>query len=61
MNYIVARMFRSWIEEENGDVLRGNQFGFKREIGTRNAIGLLKTKSEQSLDMDKELCACFRD
>ena len=54
-------MFRSWIEKEIGDVFGGDQFGFKREIGTRNAIGLLKTISEKSLDVDEELCACFRD
>jgi hypothetical protein len=54
-------MIKSWIEKKIEDVLGEDQFGFRREIGTRNAIGLLKTISEQSLDTDEELRACFRD
>ena len=58
---IVARKLRSWIEKNIENVLGEDQFGFRRETGNRNATGLLKTISEQSLDIDKELRACFRD
>ena len=58
---IVAKILRKWIEKKIEDVLEEDQFGFRREIGTRNATGMLKTISGQSLDIDEELCASFRD
>jgi hypothetical protein len=42
------------------DVLRG-QFIFRRGKGTRNAIGILRIISEQTLDIDAEMCVCFTD
>jgi hypothetical protein len=38
-----------------------DQFGFRTGKGTRNAIGILKIISEQTLDIDEELCVCFID
>lgn len=52
---IVERILRSWIEKKIEDLVREDQFGFRREIETRNATGMLKTISEQSLDIDEEL------
>jgi hypothetical protein len=37
-----------------------DHFGFKRK-GTRDASGMLRIISEQTLDIDEELCACFID
>jgi hypothetical protein len=34
---------------------------FRRGKGTRDAIGMLRIISEQTLDIDEELCACFID
>jgi len=35
-----------------------DQFGFRRE-GIWDAIGVLRIISEQTLDIDKEMRACF--
>jgi hypothetical protein len=42
-------------------VLGEDQFGFRRGKGTRDAIGMLRIISEQTLVIDEELCACFID
>jgi hypothetical protein len=42
-------------------VLGEDQFGFRRGKGTRDAVGMLRIISEQTLDIDEELCACFID
>jgi hypothetical protein len=57
---IVARILRRRIERRTEDWL-GDQFGFRREKGTSNAIVMLRIISEQTLDIDKELYACFID
>jgi hypothetical protein len=51
----------SGIERKIQDVLGEDQFGFRRGKGTRDAIGMLRTISERTLDVDEELCACFID
>ena len=43
------------------DVLGEDQFGFRREKGTRNAIGMLRIISERTLEIDAELRVCFID
>jgi hypothetical protein len=58
---IVARIHRRRIERKIEDALGEHQFGFRRGKGTRDAIGMLRIISEQTLDIDKELCACFID
>jgi hypothetical protein len=40
-------------------VLGEDQFGCGR--GTKNAAGMLRIISERTLEIDKELCACFID
>jgi hypothetical protein len=57
---IVARILRRRIERKN-EVLGEDQFGFRRGKGIRDAIGMLRIISEQSLDIDKELCVRFVD
>jgi hypothetical protein len=58
---IVARILGRRIERKTGDVLGGDQFGFRRGKGTRDAIGMPRIISERTLDIDKGLCACFID
>jgi len=42
-------------------VLGEDQFGFRRGKGTRDAVGVLKIKTERTLEIDAELCVCFID
>jgi len=52
---------RRRIERKIEDVLREDQFGFRRGKGTRDAIGMLRIISEQNLKIEAELCVCFID
>jgi hypothetical protein len=36
-------------------------FGFRRSKGTRDATGMLRIISEQTLEIDEEMCLCFMD
>lgn len=56
---MVARVLRSRIEKKIEDVLREDQFVFRRGRGIGDAVGMLRTMSEQTLNIDGELCACF--
>jgi hypothetical protein len=58
---IVAKIRRRRIEKKIEDVLRENQFGFRRGKGTRDAIGMLRIISERTLKIDEELSVCFID
>jgi hypothetical protein len=58
---IVAKILRRRIEKKIEDVLREDQFGFRRGKGTRNAIGMLRIISERTLEIDEELNVCFID
>jgi hypothetical protein len=42
-------------------VLAQDKFGFKRGIGNRDEVGMLRILREQFLDMEEEVCACFID
>jgi len=56
---ILAKILRRMIERKIEDVLGEDQFGFRRGKGTRIAIGMLRIISEQTLEIDVELCVCF--
>jgi hypothetical protein len=58
---IVAKILRRRIEKKIEDVLREDQFGFRRGKGTRDAIGMLRIISEPTLQIDEELSVCFID
>jgi hypothetical protein len=49
------------IERKIEDVLGEDQFGFRRGKGTRDEIGMLRIISERTLEIDAELCVCFKD
>ena len=57
----VARILRRRIETTIEDVLGLEHLGFRTVEGTRYAIGMLKLISEQTLEIDDKLCACFLD
>jgi len=48
-------------ERKIEEILRENQSGFRRGKGVSYTIGMLRIISKRTLDMDDELCACFRD
>jgi hypothetical protein len=56
-----AKILRRRIEKKIEDVLGEDQFGFRRRKGTRDAIGMLRIISEQTLEIDEELSVCFID
>ena len=53
---VVAKILRRRIEKKIEDIL-GDQFGFRRGNGTRDAIGMLRIISERTLEIDDELFA----
>jgi hypothetical protein len=57
----IARILRRRIERKTEDVLREDQFGFRRGKGIRDAIEMLRIISEQTLVIDEEFCICFID
>jgi hypothetical protein len=54
-------ILRRRIEKKIEDVLGEDQFGHRRGKGTKDAIGMLRIISEQTLRIDEELCVCFID
>jgi len=57
---IIAQILRRRIERKIEDVF-GDQFGFRRGKGTRDAIGTIRIIAERTLEIDEELCICFID
>ena len=58
---IVAKILRRRIEKKIEDVLGEDQFGFRRGKGTRDAVEMLRTISERTLEIDEEPSVCFID
>jgi len=58
---IIAKILRGRIEKKIEGVLEEEQFGFRREKGTRDAIGMMRIIAEWTLEIDEELCVCFID
>jgi hypothetical protein len=56
---IVAKILRRIIEKKIEDILGEYQFGFRRGKGTKDAIGMLRTIYERTLEIDEELNVCF--
>jgi hypothetical protein len=57
---VVAKLLRR-IERKIEDVLRADQFRFRIGKGTRDAIGMMRTITERTLEIDAEVCVCFTD
>jgi hypothetical protein len=58
---IVTKILKRRIEKKIEDVLGEDQFGFRRGRGTKDATGMLRIKSERTLEVDEELSVCFID
>ena len=58
---IIANILRRRIERKIEAVLGEDQFGFRRWKGTGDAIGMMRIIAEQTLEIDEELCVCFKD
>ena len=58
---IIAKILRRRIERKIEDVLGEDQFGFRRDKGTKNAIGMMGIITERTLGLDEILCVCFID
>jgi hypothetical protein len=57
---LVGRVLKSRIGKKIEDVLR-DQFGFRRGGCINDSVGMLRTMSVQTSDIDGELYACFID
>ena len=55
---IIAKIPRRRIEKKIEGMLGEDQFGLRRGKGTRDAIGMMRTIAERTLEID-ELCVCF--
>jgi hypothetical protein len=58
---VVISVIRRRSEKKIEDVLREDQFGFRKGKGTRDAMGMLRILLEQTLDIGEEICICFID
>jgi hypothetical protein len=56
---IVVRIPERRTERKIESVLTEDQFGFRRGEGTKDAAVIPRIISEQILEIDEELCACF--
>jgi hypothetical protein len=56
----VASILRRRIERKFSNYVETNSFNIEEEKGTMDSIGMLRMKSEITLDIDDKLCACFR-
>jgi hypothetical protein len=56
---VVASVIRRRTEKKIEDILGEDQLGFRK--GTRDAIGMLRITSEQTLGIGEEICVCFTD
>jgi len=57
---IIAKILGRRTERKIEDLLE-DQFGFRRGKGTRDAIGMMRIISEQTLEIDEGVCVCFID
>src|SRR5215469_15337983 len=49
------------IEATAKDFISNNQFGFRKGVGTRDAVGVMKMLGERSLEFGNEVFICFVD
>ena len=58
---ILLKVLCKRIESKASDFISRSQFGFRKGVGTRDAIGVLRMLVEKILDFDKDLYICFID
>jgi hypothetical protein len=58
---ILLRILNKRIESKVQEYISRSQFGFRKGLGTRDAIGVLRMMMERSIDFDYEVYVCFVD
>ena len=58
---IVLKILTSRIEAKSRDFIGDDQFGFRKGLGTREAIASLRTVCERSIELDQDVYVCFVD
>ena len=58
---IVLRILTKRIEAKARHLIGRSQFGFRKGCGTRDAIGVMRTVCERSLEHGNEVYVCFVD
>jgi hypothetical protein len=58
---IVERIRRRRIERKSENLLGEDQFVFRRGKEIMDAVRMLRIISEQAMEIDEVLCACFKD
>lgn len=58
---IMLKILTKRIEAKVRDFIGRNQFGFRREVGTRDAIGVMRMLCERSLENGNDVYICFVD
>jgi hypothetical protein len=58
---ILLRILNKRIESKVQEYISRSQFGFRKGVGTRDAIGVLRMMIERSIDFDNEVYVCFVD
>ena len=58
---IMLKILQKRIEGKVEDYISKTQYGFRRGVGTRDAIGVVRLLSEKSIEFDKEIYVCFVD
>jgi len=49
------------LENKAESYINDSQFGFRKEVGTRDAIGVTRMLCERSLDVGQDVYVCFVD
>lgn len=58
---IMLRVLTKRIQRVADEFLGKTQFGFRKEVGTRDAIGVMRMLCERTLELGEEVFVCFVD
>ena len=58
---MVLRIIKRRLETKAEEFLRNDQFGFRKERGTREAIGVMRCLVERGIEFNKDRYVCFVD
>ena len=58
---ILLKVLTKRIEHKAAGYISDSQFGFRRGVGTRDAIGVMRMLCERSLEIGQDVYICFVD
>ena len=58
---ILLRIVMRRIEGKARDIISKTQFGFRKGVGTREAIGVMRILEERSLEYNNKVYVCYID